>query len=173
AMGFAMLTTERLLAERTRQVQAQVTDRLAAMGTVAAGVAHEINNPLAFVISNLEFALEELRDVDPEHRAPLDEEVITALDAARRGSDRVRRIVLNLKAMSRSEDESTRRVEVNGAIASAAAMLDDQIRRCARLQLDLGDVPAVPATEARIAQVLLSLLQNAVQAIEPGQPDAH
>src|SRR5690606_3375511 len=84
-----------------------------------------------------------------------------------------RRIVLNLKAMSRSEDESTRRVEVNGAIASAAAMLDDQIRRCARLQLDLGDVPAVPATEARIAQVLLSLLQNAVQAIEPGQPDAH
>ncbi len=150
------------------QAQLQMTGRLAAMGTVAAGVAHEINNPLAFVISNLDFALEELREQKGAPDAELIGELVEALESARRGGERVRQIVVELRTLSRSEGDSTGRVDVNGLITTAIAMLDNEIRHHAQLRLELGEVPPVAGTEAKLGQVFLNLIQNASQAIAPG-----
>ncbi len=151
------------------QAQLQMTGRLAAMGTVAAGVAHEINNPLAFVLSNLDFALEELALPDATRREEALAEVMDALAAARHGGERVRKIVQELKALSRSEDDSSGSVDVNALIGTAVQMLDNEIRHHARLELALGEVAPVRATEAKLGQVFLNLIQNATQAIAPGR----
>ncbi len=153
---------------RAARAQLQMTDRLAAMGTIAAGVAHEINNPLAFVLSNLEFLLEEL---SPDALARLDldaTEVREALTAAHRGSERVRLIVQDLRSFSRTDGDSFRPVDVNQLITSAVAMLDNEVRHHARVVLALGDVPRVEANEAKLGQVFLNLVHNAAQAIPPG-----
>jgi CheY-like chemotaxis protein len=127
------------------RAQLQIADRMAAMGTVAAGVAHEINNPLAFVLTNLEFSLEELQASDgtlsPEDIA----EITSALEAAHRGGERVRQLVMDLKSLSRSELQAQATVDVNALVESAVAMLGNEIRHHARLELDLGAVLPVEA----------------------------
>ncbi len=154
---------------RAARAQLQMTDRLAAMGTIAAGVAHEINNPLAFVISNLEFLAEEL---DEKRLAPYGEdatELRAALEAACRGSERVRQIVQDLRTFSRADRDSFRPVDVNQLIHSTISMLDNEIRHHASVRLDLGTIPHVEANETKLGQVFLNLIHNAVQAIPPGR----
>src|SRR5690606_16332085 len=68
----------------------------------------------------------------------------------------------------RSESDSSGRVDVNALIRTAVAMLDNELRHHARLELELGEVPLVRATEAKLGQVFLNLIQNATQAIAPG-----
>jgi PAS domain S-box-containing protein len=154
---------------RDARAQLQMTDRLTAIGTIAAGVAHEINNPLAFVISNLEFLMEELDGkaitVSEEDGA----EIRAALAAAHRGSERVRQIVQDLRTFSRADRDSFRPVDVNQLIKTALAMLDNEIRHHAQVVLELGDIPQVEANEAKLGQVFLNLIHNAAQAIPPGR----
>jgi PAS domain S-box-containing protein len=153
---------------REAQAQLQMTGRMAAMGTIAAGVAHEINNPLTYVLSNLEFVLEEFCDEDAIPRSELVDEIVAALQASQRGAERVRQIVLDLKALSRSDDDSAGRVDVNGLVQTALAMLDNEIRHHACLDVELGEVPEVRGTEVKLGQVFLNIIQNAAQAIAPG-----
>jgi CheY-like chemotaxis protein len=148
-----------------------MNDRLAAIGTVAAGVAHEVNNPLAYVISNLDYAVEELDDAEGPLAPDIQAEMLNALQAARGGCERVRKIVLDLKTFSRRTDESTGVVDVNTLLESAAAMLGNEVRHHAHIELDLGDVPLVSATEARLGQVFLNIIHNAAQSIAPGNVD--
>jgi PAS domain S-box-containing protein len=154
---------------RDARAQLQMTDRLTAIGTIAAGVAHEINNPLAFVISNLEFLMEELDGkaitVSEEDGA----EIRAALAAAHRGSERVRQIVQDLRTFSRADRDSFRPVDVNQLIKTALAMLDNEIRHHAQVVLEVGDIPQVEANEAKLGQVFLNLIHNAAQAIPPGR----
>jgi len=156
---------------REAQAQLQMSDRLAAMGTVAAGVAHEINNPLAYVMANIDFVLEELESLQKAGR-PLSREdaleYLKALRAAQEGSERVRKIVLDLKSFSRRRDDEEGPVDVNQLVESAAAMLENEIRHHARLELALEPVPAVMGAEAKLGQVFLNLIQNAAQAIPTG-----
>jgi PAS domain S-box-containing protein len=159
---------------RQAQARLQMTDRLATMGTVAAGVAHEVNNPLAFVLGNLEFSLEELDAL--EGRAPTPEqlaELRKALLAARSGAERVRGIVRDLKGFSRIDEEAVSTVDLNKLVESALAMLRSEVRRRARLVRELGAPPPVVGNEARLVQVFLNLVQNAAQAIEEGAPEAN
>jgi len=155
---------------RKAQAQLQLSDRMATMGTLAAGVAHEINNPLSFVISNLEFALEELGGLQPGAplSAELREELLQALGATKEGADRVAGIVRELKSMSRTDEDTTSEIDVRRVLDTAASMLKNQIRHRARLVKDYQDVPPVLANEARLVQVALNLVQNAVQAIPVG-----
>ena len=154
---------------RAARAQLQMTDRLTAMGTIAAGVAHEINNPLAFVISNLEFLIEELDAEATRVFGDDGEEIRAALGAAHRGSERVRQIVQDLRAFSRADRDSVRPVDVNQLVHTALAMLDNEIRHHATVVLELADIPEVEANEARLGQVFLNLIHNAVQAIAPGR----
>jgi signal transduction histidine kinase len=152
-----------------------VQDRLAAVGTLAAGVAHEINNPLAFVVANLAFAVRELsalRDAHPDLSARL-ADVVAALEEAQVGADRVRSIVVDLRNFARSEANGAP-VDVHDVLESALKLISGDLRNRARLvkELTAGRL-LVDGHEGRLGQALLALLLNASQAIPAGEPDTH
>lgn len=149
-------------------------DRMIATGTLAAGVGHEINNPLAFVLANIEFALDGLDGFD-DHDLPegLLQEIGEALDSARVGGERIAAIVRELRTFSDSTDTKPQAVELNPLILSARQMVWNQIRHRARYVESLGEIPHVVGTEPQLAQVFLNLLNNAAQAIPVGQAEDH
>jgi PAS domain S-box-containing protein len=167
----------------TRLLQARLAlaDRLASVGTLAAGVAHELNNPLAYVSANLAFLSDRLERVGRllagAHPAPSDadlaRELGDAVREAREGADRMRVIVRDLRTFSRAEDERSGAVDLAPVIASCVNVAWPEIRRRARLTRDLAPVPPVHGNAARLGQVFLNLLVNAAQAIPDGAPDRH
>jgi PAS domain S-box-containing protein len=152
-----------------KQMQARLllADRMAALGTLAAGVAHEINNPLAFVLGNLIFLEDELGRVAGE--LPRAGELAGALREARTGAERIKSTVKDLLTISRPRDaEVVAPVDVNDAVEFALKVAEPQLRHRARVVKGLGAVPRVQAPESRLGQVLLNLLINAAQAIPEG-----
>ncbi len=169
--------TERKRAEEAqRKMQAQLvqSDRMASMGTLAAGVAHEINNPLAYVVANLGFAAGELRASGAERGEPLAAtalpmaEILTALDEAREGAERVRAIVRDLKTFSRAGEGPRAPIDVRAVLGSSINLARNEIKHRARLVTDFAETPFVDASEHRLGQVFLNLLINAAQAIPEG-----
>ncbi|HEY8038842.1 MAG TPA: response regulator [Polyangiaceae bacterium] len=164
-------TIERLLVLRQhRDLQARLaqTDRLTSLGTLAAGVAHQINNPLAYVLLNLDFIGEELEALQavPGGRA---HELRLALSQAREGASRIGDIVQGLKTFSRPENDAVALLEVTPVLEATLAMVANELRHGARLVKDFQSVPEVMANEARLGQVFLNLLLNALQALPPGR----
>jgi signal transduction histidine kinase len=154
---------------QTRQMSAQleVSARMASVGTMAAGVAHEINNPLTWVLANLEHVGDELAEL--EERIGIDADLREAIDNAIQGARRMRRIVRELKTFSRSEDETSGMADLHEAIDSAAAIARAEIRNRARFVKRYGDVPMVQGDSAKLGQVFLNLLVNAAQALPLGR----
>lgn len=137
-----------------------LADRMASMGTLAAGVAHEINNPLAYVKGNLDYVIEKL-----SAETTIDPEVVLALEDARVGAVRMREIVRDLKMFSRADFEAKGPVDVEAVVKGSIAMAWNEIRHRAKLVRREGHPPPVLATQARLGQVILNLLVNAAQAI--------
>ncbi|RKH65668.1 PAS domain S-box protein [Corallococcus aberystwythensis] len=164
-----------------RQLQARLTlaDRLASVGTLAAGIAHEINNPLAFVVSNLGFLSDEFRHhLSPGPgvrgvRPPDVAEWQEVLGEACEGAERVRQIVRQLKTFSRPDEERMTPVDVHAVLDSVVMMAANEIRHRARLRRDYGTVPQVMGNEGRLCQVFLNLVVNAAQAIPEGAAHDH
>ncbi|MCM2333647.1 MAG: PAS domain S-box protein, partial [Anaeromyxobacteraceae bacterium] len=157
------------ITERRRlELQLQLADRMASVGTLAAGVAHEINNPLAYVLANLDFAIGELARPTPEAA-----EVQRALAEARDGAVRVREVVRDLKAFSRGRDQERERLDVGRVLQTAVGLAQNEIRHRARLSLELQPIPPVLGSEHRLGQVFLNLLINAAQAIPEGQAETN
>ncbi|MBN1209253.1 MAG: response regulator [Myxococcaceae bacterium] len=149
-------------------------EKMAAVGTLAAGVGHEINNPLAFIISNLHFAVEEVRDAaGPERQDERWAEVEQALREALQGADRVRRIVQDLKAFSRSQPQHPHRVDLHQVLDMALSIADAEVRHRAQVVKIYGKVPNVLGDETRLGQVFLNLLVNAAQAIPEGHTQSN
>ncbi|MBV9950041.1 MAG: response regulator, partial [Myxococcales bacterium] len=173
-------TIDRLLvASEHRELQSRLaqTDRLTSLGTLAAGVAHEINNPLAYVLLNLGYVAEELpRLVASPGEHGSDErarEVSLALDHARNGAERIRDIVRSLKTFSRPENETCAPLDVTQVLEATLSMIANEVRHRAHLVKDYTQVPEVVANEARLGQVFLNLLLNAVQALPEGRFEAN
>ncbi|EAU62070.1 ATP-binding protein, partial [Stigmatella aurantiaca] len=168
----ATVISARDLTER-RQMQTRLvlSDRLVAMGTLAAGVAHEINNPLAFVVSNLDFMAAELQAVARELPPGRLTEVEEVLREASMGTSRMRQIVGDLKMLSRADDEAPAPVNLKHVIESALTIARAELRPRAQVVRDYSDIPLVEGSEGRFAQVFLNLFINAAQAIAPGQPE--
>lgn len=139
-------------------------DRLTSMGLLAAGVAHEINNPLVSVLYNLETLTEDLprlgAAVEPGRLRDLVDSARDALASAQR----IKTISRTIGAFSRAEGSERMRVDVNRAIDCATTMALNDIRFRARLILDLKEVPHVWASEGKLSQIFLNLLINAAQA---------
>jgi len=159
---------QELQATRERLVHAE---KMAAVGTLAAGVGHEINNPLAFIISNLHYAATEVRTARQADAQERWGEVELALDEALQGADRVRRIVQDLRTFSRMQPERLRKVEVHTVLELALSFADAEIRHRARVVKDYGEPLQVLGDETRLGQVFLNLLVNAAQAIPEGHAD--
>ncbi|HET6280764.1 MAG TPA: response regulator [Polyangia bacterium] len=156
---------------RKMQEQLMISDRMASVGTLAAGVAHEINNPLAALMANLDLVAQDFADHRGEWSATRLQEMEESLRDARECADRVRHIVKDLKIFSRSDDDRRGAVDVHRVLESSLRMAWNEIRHRARLVKDYGDVPFVDANEARLGQVFLNLIVNAAQAIPEGNTD--
>jgi PAS domain S-box-containing protein len=167
-----MIGTEQDVTEK-RLVEARIIlgERLASVGTLAAGVAHEINNPLAYVSMNLELILEEVRSIGGASPSGRMRELEELTREARHGAERVRKIVSGLKAFSRADSERRAIHDVHQVIDLALNMSFNEIRHRARLVKDYGEPPPVEADESRLGQVFVNLLVNAAQAIPEGQAD--
>jgi signal transduction histidine kinase len=176
-------------AERRKiQEQLLISDRMASVGTLAAGVAHEINNPLSVVAGNLQVVRQdaeaiaaELEGLPPEARGTLGgpmERVTSAVASLRaatidaeEAAERVRMIVRDLRVFSRPEEDRREPVDVHRVIESSIRMARNELRHRAKVVRRFGTVPLVDANEARLGQVFLNLLVNAAQAIPDGRTD--
>ncbi|HTA19573.1 MAG TPA: ATP-binding protein, partial [Polyangia bacterium] len=180
-IGIALDITERARLEkavRDRDAHVVQSDRLASLGTLAAGVAHEINNPLTYVVTNLSFVTERLAKiaesgvVEGAAGAQL-ADVREALEEAQEGAQRVRQIVRDLRTYSRADDEQDKTVDIWRVLDWSLNMTMNEIRHRARLVKDLGAVPGVRGTETRLGQVFINLLVNATQALAAGSKADH
>ena len=158
-------------------------DRMAALGTLAAGVAHEINNPLTYLLVNLEHVQRRLRalaasdnpieELEADNAPDVLNKYVESLSHAVEGANRVRQIVRDLMTFSQGNIEHRGLVDVRSVLESSIQMAWHEIRHRAKLVKHLSEVPPVEANEARLGQVFLNLLVNAAQAIPEGDANNH
>ena len=162
--GRGVLLLARDLSGR-RELQGQMvqTDRLAAVGTLAAGVAHEINNPLAYVLLNLQYLLREVPKLCEDGRRLA--HLVERVREARHGAERVGAIVRDLKTFSRSDEEQVGPIELNRVLLSAIKVARTQLMSRGQIVEAFEEVPPVRANASRLEQVFLNLLINAIQAL--------
>jgi C4-dicarboxylate-specific signal transduction histidine kinase len=161
-----LMLAEREAALARTRASLRETERLAALGTVAAGIAHEINNPLAIVTSGVEFALEELR---AHGGAPPD--ALESLMEAKEGAQRVSAIVRDMKSLSRhGASDPPAAVDLHRVADAAINLSRGAVRARATVVRDYGEVPTVYGSETRLGQVLINLLVNAAQAMVREDP---
>jgi len=156
-----------------------VSERMAAIGQLAAAVAHDINNPIASVASNLRYLSEEVRTIAGELRAegrPIDvareAELASALVDARDASQRVARIVHDLGTIARGEGQPLAHVDLREAVEAAINVAQAGMKAQARIERQLHEVPAVSATHSRLGQVFLPILLQAGRAVAARGPSA-
>ena len=166
----SVLTMARDVTQK-KQLEDQLVqaDRLAALGTMAAGVAHEINNPLAYVMLNLEWIARKLPHVqqDPSSLPAM----MVMLDEARQGAARVSTIVRELRSFSRADGETRKEVDLASVVQSAIKMVGNEIRHRARVVTSFEPSRAVLGNAARLEQVVVNLLLNAAQAMPEERAD--
>ena len=155
------------------QAQLVQADRLVALGTLAAGVGHEINNPLCFVIGNIELAIEAGPFAQTEDARVEEEDAKSALRDAREGAARIVDIVKGLRLFSRSEATITKTVAVESVLEQAVKIGENEIRHRARLVRDFRPTPPVNVSESQLGQVCLNLIVNATQAVPLGSAERH
>ncbi len=185
-----------------KQLQAKLAqaDRLSSMGMLAAGVAHEINNPLSYVLYNLESLVEDLPELLDAMRTfqarvsdhlgadKLDALVGAASESmnpamlgdirerfadALEGSRRIQNIARGLGTFSRVERDKLVPVNLMHVVEVAINMAYNEIKYRARLVKEYGKLPTVMASEGRLSQVFLNLLINAAHAIDEGNVEAN
>ncbi|NNE17029.1 MAG: response regulator [Myxococcales bacterium] len=169
-LGTRLLIAERAIADSRRRAEERhemesrlaFADRMASIGTLTAGVAHELNNPLMYVLSNLRLTREE---IDAQGDAEFLELAKQQLDEAIHGAIRMQSIVRDLKTFSRVDDEQRGDVDVQNVFESSINICWNEIRHRATLERDFGETPVVDVNESRLGQVFLNLLINAAQAM--------
>jgi PAS domain S-box-containing protein len=148
-----------------KMMEAHLTaaDRMASVGLLASGIAHEINNPLAYAIGNLDLLREDLRPAEGS-------EVANGLRDTHEGLLRVSEIVRGLRTFARSGDERLAPLDLRLVLDSAIEVASHEVRQRAQLYKEYApDLPAVLGNEAKLGQVFLNLLINAAHAFEKGK----
>jgi PAS domain S-box-containing protein len=176
----AVIVMRDVTEERLARQQIAAADRLASLGAVAAGIAHEINNPLTYILGNVGFLSEELdrvgRLIRPLLPAERQEEIAVALGRlgsligeVDEGAGRVSRIVADLGLFGRRELEA-REGDAIAALDWALRVSHNVLSRVARIRRNLDPIPKVRGDEGRLGQVFLNMLLNAAHAMQEGDP---
>lgn len=163
--------------QRAMREKLAVAQRLAAMGTLVAGLAHEINNPLGGALASHGFAVEELDGLRALLRGggPVDRERLGAqLDAmaealvdAQDGEERVARIVRDLVLLGRP-GAGRERIGLKDLVTQAVGWIPPSLSARATVEIEAGDAPEVLAASGQVGQVVLNLVSNALRAIPEG-----
>ncbi len=165
----AQLVIGRDVTDRKRlQRQVLVADRMFSLGTLATGIAHEINNPLACVMGNVAVAREVL-EAGEEASAEGKQELLATLSDAYDGAERVRKIVLGLRSLSRADEERRVAVPLTPLIERAVQLAGNELRHRATVVTELAARAEVRGDEGRLTQVVVALLVNAAQAMPAGR----
>jgi signal transduction histidine kinase len=161
AQNLESMVEARTAALQAAQAQLMRADKLAALGTLAAGVAHEINNPLQPLLTNLEMAIEDL-----DAGAPVDREL---LDFARHDVQRIKRIVSRLLDFARPAVMELVPTDMNLIIREVMLLTGKQLEH-AHVQVDYqpGRIRPVVGSADQLKQVLLNLVVNAMDAMQGG-----
>ena len=145
--------------------------QLASVVSLAAGITHGINNPLTYVLANVDTLREQLRVLAGKLASGRRRRARRIAAEAKSGAERVARIVHSLKIFSRIDDEQRLRTRMHPVIEAACSLASNEIRHRARLVKIYRPVPAVEANNARLTLVFFNLFVNAFQAIQPGRAD--
>lgn len=156
-----------------KEVESQLIqmEKMASLGTLAAGIAHEINNPLSFLLSNLEslrdyvnyFAQEPF--VDTQHKKTLIEDFLPMTEESLGGALRIKKIVADLRTFSRQSETKKSRLDINQILESTLTIVWNEIKYKITLVKDYQAQSAILGDPAQLSQVFLNLLINAAQAI--------
>ena len=183
---------EEVAQNREKDILLLQQDKLASLGQLAAGVAHEINNPVSFIQSNLgtlkgyvqnlgEYAclLQELigKGGTPESEQLANQmsreldigyiltDAETLIDESLDGTERVRQIVLDLKDYARTDEGNLKETDLNQCVQSTVNIVRNEIRYIAELEMHLNEIPLIVCNPQQINQVIANLLVNAAHAI--------
>ncbi|EDM81288.1 sensory box histidine kinase/response regulator [Plesiocystis pacifica SIR-1] len=166
--------SERARVEAEMQAQLGRADRLATVGTLAAGVAHEVNNPLTFVLGNLELTRDELADQGEappsaaawaQLRASMDESLREALE----GAEHIRDVVGELKLFVRDQDDTFEAVKLEEVLDTSLKLCRHELGHDIELVRHVELVPRVRGNPGKLAQIFINLLVNAAQAMAEGK----
>jgi signal transduction histidine kinase/CheY-like chemotaxis protein len=162
------------------QTRAVREDRMGALGTLAAGVANEINNPLTYVMINIEHVMRRLRHLGAldEYEVPQGPErtaalagLVDALAKASEGANRVRAVTRDILVFAQGNDAPRGLVDVRAVLESSLQVAWHELRHRARVVKHLADVPPLEASATQLAHVFLQLLVNAASAIPEGNAE--
>jgi signal transduction histidine kinase len=183
---------KRIRALEDTQARLVHSERLAAIGQLAAGVAHEVNNPTSYLIASIDHLIEtsdrlkrcaDTLDV-PEIHARLEpwhqgvsareclEEMGQCLGDAKDGATRIRDIARDLRLLSRSDDPKLSALNLNTVVEGAARVAQLSMGKSVKLDLKLGDDVWVEGLERRLSQIFVNLLVNAAQAVMEKEPSS-
>ncbi len=160
---------EDVVATRTKQeapAKIAEADRLATLGTLAASLAHEINNPLTYVLIQLDGVVRGLHEL--EGTDPRIADLETRARGALEGAERIRGIMTGIRTFSRVDGASMKPVDIRVPIEAALRLVANELKHRARLITDYADPPVVMANEGRLGQVFLNLFTNAMHALPDG-----
>lgn len=150
--------------------------QLRSVGHLAAGVAHEINNPIGFISSNLRVAQEYVSGLEktvantPENRELL-EDFQDLIRESLEGAGRITRIVGDLKTFSSIDQNNHSSCDINDLLRSAIQMVETTHNRRVKFQTRLAELPLMPGFPSKLSQTFFHLLDNAVQAIAESDPE--
>jgi signal transduction histidine kinase len=160
---------------RRMKDQLLISERMASIGTLAAGIVHEINNPLSVMSGNLEVlerqfqvVVQALRDRDAQLPPPIRQAVDSFREASSDAAEAARRVLLitrDLRMFSHPDEMKREAVDIHKVLESSIRMAQNALRGRARLERRFGDIPLVEGHTARLGQVFVNLLVNAAQAI--------
>lgn len=153
-----------------------INHKMAAVGNLAAGVAHEINNPLAIAMANLDYIHEEVSELSKNGRhdrtiAGALQDIATAIEKIRHGSDRVRTIVEDMRSFSDAAEGKPHKLNPKRIATWAIQRFESRTVNIPKVQTNLDDVDPIWASEVGVVQVIWNLLENAADAVQELPPD--